>query len=117
MKVRLIGERDQFEVHGLMRKPCIRGAILQFDLEVLRAEGSPDDAAKIVFTVLPPADPVTDHMTPEFYLDNVKIDWKTYRFGVPTDEPLGLTVRVYIKPTAKWFKEFILDVEVISADV
>ena len=116
MKVRLIGVREQFEVVGLMRKPCIRGATVQFDLSVLRAEGSPDEAAKVVFTVLPPADPVTDYMTPEFYLDNVKIDWKVYRFNVSTLKALKLTVRVYIRPTARWFSEFVMDVEVVRAE-
>ena len=117
MKVRLIGERDQFEVVGLMKKPCSRGTTLQFDLEILRAEGSPDDEAKIVYTVLPPAEPRTDYATPAVYLDGEKIDIRIHRFKVSTVESKELMIKIYILPQAKWFPEFIMDVDVISADV
>ena len=70
MKARLIGVRDQFEVTGVMKRPCQRGKWLEFDLTVIRAKGSPDDAAGITMTIPGPAEPKIDyHSPPEFYYD------------------------------------------------
>ena len=114
MKVRLIGERSQFEVCGLMRKPCQRGSFLQFDLDILRAKDAPDDEAGIGWTVLPPAEAKIDYLTPEVYLDGEKIDHRAHFFKVSTDVPRKLIMKIFILQSARWFPEFIMDVDVTA---
>jgi len=96
----------------LTRIPCRRGEFLQFDLDILRAVGSPDDMAGIGFTVLPPAEPKKDYLTPEIYLDGEKIDHRSHFFNVPTTVPKKLVIKIYILPTAKWFTHFNMKVRI-----